>query len=174
MTYRKLVTIAESHRYKLALLLIILVLSCGAKSIEITSTPEQISSHTMALPERAYAERQQLSPIKIDGVIQEVSCENSRCRVKILIESVKRNTSARRLFKGDVITIVDITTQNANPDSGLPIQQKNPMIGLPDNTVNIPPPFSRTEAWLRPAKLSSTNTYELMAGPFGFGPNLEE
>ena len=162
----------------LALFLIIFALNSNSKSIADIIPSGHIASEIMALPERAYAERQQLSPIRIKGVIQQVSCENNCCRVKVMIESVKRNKSARRLVKGNIITIIDIEARHSTADSGSLNQHQAPMIGLPDNSVQIPSPSSRTEAWLRPAELSGdprhSNSYQLMAGPYGFGPSLED
>lgn len=132
----------------------------------------------MALPPRAYAERQQLSPIRIEGIIQQVTCENNHCLVKMHIESIKRNKSAWPLAKGDIVTIIDIEANDSQTESRPSNQQQAPMIGLPDNSVHIPPLCSRTEAWLRPAERpgdhNHLNTYQLMAGPYGFGPSLED
>ena len=135
------------------------------------------SSKVMALPPRAYTERQQLSPIRIEGVIQQVTCENNRCLVKMHVESIKRNKSARPLARGNIITIIDIEVSDSKAQSNSPNQQQAPIIG-PDNSVRIPPPLSRTEAWLCPAEPSDdrnhTNSYQLMAGTYGFGPSLED
>lgn len=162
----------------LALFLIIFPLNSNSKSVADILLSGHIASEIMALPERAYAERQQLSPIRIKGIIQQVSCENNCCRVKMMIESVKRNKSARRLVKGSIITIIDIEPRHSRADSGSLNQHQAPMIGLPDNSVQIPSPSSQTEAWLRPAELLHDphhfNSYQLMAGPYGFGPNLED
>jgi hypothetical protein len=135
----------------------------------------------MALPERAYSERQKMSPIRIDGIIQEVACnENSLCQVRMQIESIKRNNSARSLANGDVIVIIALAAKAPSPSPGSlsPTERQAPIIGLPDPSVRIPPIRSRAQAWLRPAEIpgghNHANTYELMAGPYGFGPSLEE
>lgn len=131
----------------------------------------------MSLPDRAYGERQQASPIRIHGVVTEVTCEPHRCRVAIRIESVDRNVSTRPLNKGDTITVLVVPTgasSGALPRTGF----QAPPIGLPDNSVRIPPVSSHTQAWIRPAEVGTSEAqaqlYELMAGPFGFGPNLED
>lgn len=178
MISRRPINISGLYAASLALFLVFFTLNSSAKSIAGTIFFGHIASGIMALPPRAYAERQQLSPIRVDGVIQEVTCENNRCRVKLLIESVKRNTSSWPLAKGNVIAIIDIPAQDSKADSMSPIEHQAPMIGLPDNSVHIPPPCSRIEAWLRPAEPSGdrnhSNTYQLMAGPYGFGPSLED
>lgn len=140
-------------------------------------------SGMMALPERAYSERQKMSPIRIDGIIKEVACdENSLCRVRMHVESIKRNNSTRPLANGDVIVIIAMAAQasspTSSPDALSSTERQAPIIGLPDPSVRIPPICSRAQAWLRPAEIpgdhNHANTYELMAGPYGFGPSLEE
>ncbi|MEB3334470.1 MAG: hypothetical protein VKP70_05750 [Cyanobacteriota bacterium] len=131
----------------------------------------------MALPDRAYGERQQASPIKISGVVKEVMCVDHHCHVSIQIEAIKRNTSAKVLHPGDVITVRAVSAPSSSgprPPAGL----QAPPIGRPDNAVSIPPLASHTQAWLRPAEATTgagqTQLYELLAGPFGFGPDLED
>jgi hypothetical protein len=162
----------------LVLFLAIFPLNSSFNSITNIVSSSHIIPEIMALPPRAYAERQQLSPIRIEGAIQQVTCENNRCHVKMLIESVRRNKSARTLTKGDILTIIDIEANDSQTESRPSNQQQAPMIGLPDNSVHIPPLCSRTEAWLRPAERpgdhNHLNTYQLMAGPYGFGPSLED
>lgn len=160
------------------LALIIYSPNVGALPITKNIVPNPIASGIMALPERAYAERQQLSPIRVDGVIQELACENNLCRVKMLVKAVKRNTSPRPLAAGDIIAVINIPVAESKNDSMPPTTHQAPLIGLPDFSVHIPQPCSQTEAWLRPAEPSSdrneVNNFELMAGPFGFGPSLED
>ena len=162
----------------LALLLVIFSLNSSCKSIANNAPNSYKSSIIMALPPRAYAERQQLSPIRIEGVIQQVTCENNRCNVKMMVESVRRNKTEMELVQGDIITIVDVEDRDSKTDSKPPNQLQAPKIGLPDNSVQIPSPCSRTEAWLRPAGQSGdrnhSKSYQLMAGPYGFGPSLED
>jgi len=162
----------------IALFLAILSLCSSYNSIANTVPKSHRPSKIMELPPRAYAERQQLSPIRIKGVIQQVTCKNNRCIVEMNIESVKRNKSERPLAKGDIVYIIDIEVKDFKEDSRLPKHQKALIIGLPGNSVRIPPPLSRTEAWLCPAEPSDdrnhTNSYQLMAGPYGFGPSLED
>ena len=162
----------------IALFLAIFSLCSSYNSIANTAPNSHKSSKVMALPLRAYAERQQLSPIRIEGVIQQATCENNRCLVKMHIESIKRNNSEWPLAKGDIVNIIDIEVKDSKAESSLPNHQQALIIGLPDNSVRIPPPRSRTEAWLRPAEPSGdrnhSNTYQLMAGPYGFGPSLED
>lgn len=178
MVFKTTVGASKLYRISLAFSLILVALNSSAQTLTSTILSGHIASRIMALPERAYAERQQLSPIRVDGVIQRVTCDNNRCRVNMRIESVKRNTSARPLAAGSVITIIDIATKDPNADPPSRIEHHAPMIGLPESSVLIPPPCSRTEAWLRPAEPSTdpnhSNAYELMAGPFGFGPSLED
>lgn len=153
-------------------------LDSSHKLIASTAPYGHITFQTVALPPWAYVERQQMSPIRIEGVIQQVTCENNRCYAKMLIESVKRNKSSQQLAEGDVITIIDIEARDSQAESRPPNQQEAPIIGLPDNSVHIPTLCSRTEAWLRPAEPSGdrkhSNTFQLMAGPYGFGPSLED
>jgi len=162
----------------IALFLAIFSLCSSQDSIANTVPKSHNPSKIMVLPPRAYAERQQLSPIRIDGVIQQVTCENNLCLVKMNIESIKRNNSEWPLAKGDTVNIIDIKVKDCKEELWLPNHQKALIIGLPDNSVRIPPPLSRTEAWLRPAEPSGdrnhTNSYQLMAGPYGFGPSLED
>jgi hypothetical protein len=162
----------------LALFLIVFPLSSSSNPADSFPLSDNIASKFMALPERAYAERQQSSPIRIEGLIQQIVCENNRCSVKMLIESVKRNKSARTLAKGNIVTIIDIEARDSVADSRFPDRRQAPVIGLPDNSVQMPSPSSRTEAWLRPTELSGdpdhSNSYQLMAGPYGFGPSLED
>jgi hypothetical protein len=131
----------------------------------------------MALPDRAYGERQELSPIRILGVIKDVSCRERQCRVLIQIESVERNRSSKALRNGDIITVLVVSAPSSAGD-GPPHTLQAPAIGVPDNSVRIPPVASHTRAWLRPAEGATSkdpaDLYELLAGPFGFGPNLED
>lgn len=178
MFSRRSISTSRITAISLSIILITFSLNISDKSIASTVVYGHITSQTMALPPRAYAERQQLSPIRIKGVIQQVTCGNNRCLVKMYVKSIKRNRSSRPLTKGDVITIIDIEVSDSQTESRPPDQQQAPMIGLPNNSVHIPPICSRTEAWLRPAEPSNDrnhfNTYQLMAGPFGFGPSLED
>lgn len=176
--FRRSINTSKLPKTSLALFAINFTLTGKAQYLTSPIPSHHIAPRTVALPARAYAERQQLSPIRVYGVIQVITCENNRCRVKMLIESVKRNANARPLAKGDMVTIIDIEARDSKAESRPPNQQQAPMIGLPDNSVQIPSSSSRTEAWLRPAEPSGdpnhTNTYELMAGPYGFGPSLED
>jgi hypothetical protein len=172
------ITIARPTPISLALFVIIFPPFSNAQPLASTILSRHIAPRTMALPPRAYAERQQLSPIRVDGVIQIVSCENNCCHVKMLIESVKRNASARPLAKGDIVTIIDVEARDSTAESKPPDPRQPPIIGLSDNSVYIPPPSNRTEAWLRPAEPQGDpnqgDLYQLMAGPYGFGPSLED
>lgn len=131
----------------------------------------------MTLPDRAYGERQQLSPIRIHGVVKHVTCKQSQCRVAIQIESIDRNRSESTLNKGDLITVLVVPNHPGSADCQ-PTSVQTPPIGRPTNTVCIPPISSHTQAWLRPSATVTSEAqaqlYELMAGPFGFGPNLED
>lgn len=135
----------------------------------------------MALPPRAYAEQQRFSPIRVEGVIQRVVWSDTRCRIVILLESVKRNTTATSLASGDVIVVTAIAAQDSRPEAPAPAERKAFVLGVPDVAVRIPRPSTRTEAWLRPVAVSGdrsgpgqASTFEVMAGPYGFGPSLED
>ena len=149
-------------------------------STAITSVQnsESTALPTMALPDRAYAERQRLSPIRLKGLDQPIRCDRSGCSVSVLIESIERNKSPAHLIEGSTIAIVEIEASNTKTIPNPASLDQSPMMGMPDNSVHIPPPGSRTEAWLRPATLSKdtyyTTTFHLMGGPYGFGPDLEE
>ena len=172
------VNIYRISTISLVIILVTFSFYSSYKSIASTVSHGHIAFEIMALPPRAYAERQQLSPIRIKGVIQQVTCDNGRCLVKMRIESIHRNKSAWPLAKGDSVTIIDIEARDSQGESRPPDKQQAPLIGLPDNSVHIPPQCSRTEAWLRPAEPSGDrnhfNSYQLMAGPYGFGPSLED
>jgi hypothetical protein len=131
----------------------------------------------MSLPDRAYGERQQVSPIKIQGVVKDVTSEQRQCCVVIQVESIDRNRSEKILKKGDLITVL-VISERPSSDGFQPTSFQAPPIGRADCSADIPSVSSHTQAWLRPAVAGTSDAeapvYELMAGPFGFGPNLED
>lgn len=154
------------------------LLQCKYHPARQATQPTPTRAVMMALPDRAYAERQQLSPIRIHGLVKQVTCEDRQCRVSMHVESIERNHSTRILSKGDLITVLATSSTIPSSDPPLPIGHQAPLIGVPDNSVRIPSVSSHTNAWLRPAEglpgASQAQIYELTAGPFGFGPSLED
>lgn len=130
---------------------------------------------TMALPDHAYGERQVLSPIRILGMVKKITCGSTECRVEIQVRSVERNRSQALLKPGQRITV--LTTAASPAASGMPTSAGIPAIGAAKPSVRIPAVSTLTQVWMRPALRSpsqpTTNLYELTAGPYGFGPNLE-
>ncbi len=125
---------------------------------------------TMALPDWAYGERQRLSPILVRGEVVAVVCRGIECTLSMKIVEVLRNQSPRDIAAGSLVSIIfvgNLPSECHTPDSCLP-----PPIGAPVMSVEIPRPGDEKYAWLRPAD-SDGDTYELMAGQYGFGPNLE-
>jgi len=125
---------------------------------------------TMALPDWAYGERQRLSPILVKGEITAVSCSGIQCTLTMKILEVLRNQSPRDIAPGYSVSISfvgNIPSECHPPDPCLP-----PPIGEPIISVDIPKIDDQRYAWLRPVN-GDSDAYELMAGEYGFGPNLE-
>ena len=124
---------------------------------------------TMALPDWAYAERQRLAPILVRGEVMEVSCHEVQCTLKMQILQVLRNQSQRSIELGDVLSINFVG--QVSPELRI-LSQNPPPIGAPVVSVKIPNVGDQTDAWLRPAE-SDSNTYDLTADKYGFGPDIE-
>lgn len=122
---------------------------------------------TMALPDWAYGQRQRLSPILIQGEVKEVNCLGTQCTLTMQILEVLRNQSQASLEPGESIVITFVGHGSPVEDSSAP---SPPPIGSPDMAVSAPRQGDQKYAWLRPTE---GDRYELMAGEYGFGPNLE-
>lgn len=123
----------------------------------------------MTLPPWAYRQRQELSPIQIEGVVEAVRCRDRQCLVSIRVTSVRRNATEVAIHVGDRLQIH--ATEQPAPSVAPPGSARPAPIGLPQQGVSIPSIGQRTPAWLRPSPQRS-GEFELMAGPYGFGPEL--
>ena len=160
LKFKKIVQLLSNY---LALILAMVL----ATSSNLLAVPLSV----MALPDWAYAERQRLSPILVKGEVLSVSCQGVQCDLKMNILEVLRNQSSRDIAPGFLVSIAfvgNLASDCQGSDPCLP-----PLIGAPVVSVDIPKVGDQKYAWIRPDD-SICNTYELMAGEYGFGPNLEE
>ncbi|MGG6297919.1 hypothetical protein ACQ4M4_26290 [Leptolyngbya sp. AN02str] len=121
----------------------------------------------MALPDWAYGQRQRLSPVLIKGEVMNVDYLGPQCTLTMKILEVLRNQSQRTLEPGETIVITFVGHGSPEEDSSA---SSPPPIGLPDMAVSVPDQGDQKYAWLRS---TDGDGYELMAGRYGFGPNLE-
>ena len=140
------------------------VISCSSNS-PLAAIP--IS--TMALPDWAYAERQRLAPIVVKGEVMEVLCDEMQCTLQMQILQVIRNQTDRDIVPGCSLLINFVGN---TPPKWPTLNQDPPPIGSPAMSVEIPTVGDQTDAWLRPAE-SDSDAYDLTAGKYGFGPNIE-
>lgn len=123
----------------------------------------------MTLPPWAYRQRQELSPIQLEGVVEAVHCSQRHCLVALRVNAVQRNRTTSPIQVGDRIQIEAIPQHTAAP---APAGSAPPAaIGAPQPGVEIPPIGAGTAAWLRPSP-HQAGAFELLAGPYGFGPDL--
>jgi hypothetical protein len=128
-----------------------------------------ISLSTMALPDWAYAERQRIAPILVKGEVIEVACPGGQCTLKMQITQVVRNQTDRNIAPGCFLLIN--FTGNA-PAGQIAPDRNPPPIGAATMSVKIPNVGDSTDAWLVPAA-GDRDVYDLTAGQYGFGPNIE-
>ena len=138
-----------------------------------------VFSGVMALPDTAYAALQKQSPILIKGSIQSVSKDYSVVTVRII--KIERNLSSIELLRDSEIHIhVDLPSL---PESGDSFgDQKDGLIpptpGMFKEKVVIPSINDTVDIWIRPTpreQIEVVNVpFQLLAGPYGFGPNLED
>lgn len=124
---------------------------------------------TMALPDWAYGQRQRLSPVLVMGEVMDVSCVETQCTLTMSVLEILRNQSQRYMESGDLISVDfvgNVPEEDQSPGA------TPPLMGSPVASVTIPTVGDHKFAWLRPND-KGENYYELMAGPYGFGPNLE-
>ena len=140
------------------------------------AVPSQTTGR-MALPPWAYGERQRLSPILLKVRIQSISHHRDGCQVVAVPLLVMRNSSEHAIPLNKPIKILidepgvifpanDITqapalgSQRASPSNGFSSPIAAPKVG--DERL----------AWLRPSP-NQRDSFDLMAGSHGFGPDLE-
>jgi len=123
----------------------------------------------MTLPPWAYRQRQQLSPLQLEGVVEAVRCRCRHCLVLLRVTAVQRNATGSPIQVGAQIQIQALAPLSAVQAPGGTAPPAPP--GTPDPGVRIPPIGAHTAAWLRPAPQPGA-AFELMAGPYGFGPDL--
>lgn len=123
----------------------------------------------MTLPPWAYRQRQQLSPLQLEGVVEAVHCRQRHCLVLLRVTAVHRNTTGSPIQVGARIQIQALAPRRAAQASGGSAPPTTP--GTPDPGVRIPAIGAHTAAWLRPSPQPG-GMFELMAGPYGFGPDL--
>lgn len=124
--------------------------------------------NTMTLPDWAYGQRQRLSPILIQGEVIEVNCLGTQCTLTMEILEVLRNQTQEILVPGEAIVITFVGNEWSEEYD---CTSSPPPIGLPTMAVAVPHPGDQKYAWLQP---TDGDNYELMAGEYGFGPNLED
>jgi hypothetical protein len=129
----------------------------------------EASLSIMALPDWAYTERQKIAPILVRGEVIKVSCHEVQCTLKMQILQVLRNQTDRDIAPGHSLSISFV---GKTPPKSLAPNQDPPPTGLPDMSVKIPNVGEKTDAWLRPSE-SGKDAYDLTAGKYGFGPNIE-
>jgi hypothetical protein len=135
--------------------------------VALPSAP--LAAPLMTLPPWAYRQRQELSPIQLEGVVEAVRCSRLHCLVALRVSTVQRNTTASPIQVGDRIQIEAIPQHTA---SQVPAGSAPPSsIGAPQAGVRIPRIGAHTAAWLRPSP-QHAGAFELLAGPYGFGPDL--
>lgn len=156
------------HSWNRSLPFIVMVMmllsACLSPSPPLAEEPQ----NTMALPGWAYGQRQRLSPILIQGEVTQVDCLGTQCTLTMTILEVLRNQSQTTLESGDAIVITFVGHGSPEEDSAA---SSLPPIGSPVMAVTVPHLGDIKYAWLRP---TDGDSYELMAGEYGFGPNLED
>lgn len=156
------------YSWRRSLQFIVMVTMLLSACLSPSSLLAEETKNTMALPDWAYGQRQRLSPILIQGEVTEVNCLGTQCTLTMTILEVLRNQSQETLEPGEAIVITFVGNGLSEEDSSNPFP---PPIGSPDMAVAVPCQGDQKYAWLRP---TDGNSYELMAGEYGFGPNLED
>lgn len=127
-----------------------------------------LNAPIMTLPPWAYRQRQQLSPLQLEGVVEAVRCQQRHCLVQLRVTAVHRNATGSPIQVGARIQIQALAPLSAAQAPAATAPPAPP--GTPDPGVRIPPIGAHTAAWLRPSP--QPDVFELMAGPYGFGPDL--
>jgi len=131
----------------------------------------------MALPPWAYGERQRLSPILLKVRIQSISHHRDGCQVVAVPLLVMRNSSEHGIPLNKPIKIlidepgVIFPANDFSQAPALGSQRASPSNGF-GSPIAAPKVGDERLAWLRPSP-NQSDSFDLMAGSHGFGPDLE-